>query len=101
VPFYLRTGTQLAAGRPRLTVTFRDPPRRMLERVALNQLVFDLGGRSARFLDVPLRFDHGDTLELEPYERSIHDALIGDRTLFMRADGIERLWEVAAPVLAK
>ena len=25
---------------------------------------------------------------------------MGDRTLFTRADGIERLWEVSAPVLA-
>src|SRR3712207_7052684 len=36
---------------------------------------------------------------LEAYERLIHDAMIGDRTLFNRADGIERLWEVATPVL--
>ena len=26
--------------------------------------------------------------------------MIGDKTLFTRADGIERLWEVVAPVLA-
>jgi glucose-6-phosphate 1-dehydrogenase len=26
--------------------------------------------------------------------------MIGDRTLFTRARGIERLWEVAAPLLA-
>jgi glucose-6-phosphate 1-dehydrogenase len=25
--------------------------------------------------------------------------MIGDRTLFTRADGVERLWEVAAPLL--
>ena len=25
--------------------------------------------------------------------------MIGDRTLFTTADGIERLWEIAAPVL--
>ncbi len=36
---------------------------------------------------------------LEAYERLLHDALIGDRTLFTRADGIERLWQVVAPVL--
>jgi glucose-6-phosphate 1-dehydrogenase len=26
--------------------------------------------------------------------------MLGDRSLFTRADGIERLWEVAAPLLA-
>ena len=36
---------------------------------------------------------------LEAYERLIHDAMLGDRTLFTRADGIERLWEVATPLL--
>jgi glucose-6-phosphate 1-dehydrogenase len=25
--------------------------------------------------------------------------MIGDRTLFTRADGIERLWEISAPLL--
>jgi glucose-6-phosphate 1-dehydrogenase len=83
-----------------------------------NELVFDLadrGGIAASFLaKVPgptmrlgkarFRFDYEDSFaqehELEAYERLIHDALLGDRTLFTRADGIERLWEVAAPVLA-
>ena len=38
--------------------------------------------------------------ELEAYERLLHDAMLGDRTLFTRAEGVERLWEVAAPLLA-
>ncbi len=36
---------------------------------------------------------------LEAYERLIHDAMIGDHTLFTTADGIERLWEISAPLL--
>lgn len=44
------------------------------------------------------RYDAGDGL-LEAYERLIHDALIGDKTLFTRADGIERLWQVVERVL--
>jgi glucose-6-phosphate 1-dehydrogenase len=121
VPFYLRTGKCLAEGRRLLTITFRDPPRRMFEahdRFEPNELVFDLadrGGIAASFLakapgpamrlaKARMRFDYEDAFaeqhELEAYERLIHDALIGDRTLFTRADGIERLWAVAAPVLA-
>jgi glucose-6-phosphate 1-dehydrogenase len=38
--------------------------------------------------------------QLEAYERLLHDALMGDRTLFTRADAVERLWEVSAPLLA-
>jgi glucose-6-phosphate 1-dehydrogenase len=36
---------------------------------------------------------------LEAYERLLHDAMSGDHTLFSDAEGIERLWEVAAPLL--
>ena len=56
----------------------------------------DLGAAS-------LTFRYGDSFtvanELEAYERLIHDAMLGDHTLFTRADGIERLWEVSAPLL--
>jgi glucose-6-phosphate 1-dehydrogenase len=37
---------------------------------------------------------------LEAYERLILDAMRGDHTLFNTAEGIERLWEVSAPLLA-
>lgn len=83
-----------------------------------NKLVFELGdpgGISTTFLaKIPgptmqlgpgqFKFDYKDSFasayQLEAYERLIHDALIGDRTLFTRADGIERLWEISTPLLA-
>jgi glucose-6-phosphate 1-dehydrogenase len=37
--------------------------------------------------------------ELEAYERLLHDAMLGDRTLFNRAEGVERLWEISEPLL--
>jgi glucose-6-phosphate 1-dehydrogenase len=82
-------------------------------------LVFEVaepGGISAHFLaKVPgaalelgparMEFGYDDSFcaanQLEAYERLIHDALLGDRTLFTRADGVERLWEVAAPLLER
>jgi glucose-6-phosphate 1-dehydrogenase len=36
---------------------------------------------------------------LEAYEHLIYEAMLGNRALFTRSDGIERLWEVAAPLL--
>jgi glucose-6-phosphate 1-dehydrogenase len=36
---------------------------------------------------------------LEGYERLILDAMLGDQALFTRADGVERLWEISAPLL--
>ena len=49
-------------------------------------------------LDFGVRAAERDKL-LAPYERLFHDALVGDQTLFTRADGVERVWEVAAPLL--
>jgi glucose-6-phosphate 1-dehydrogenase len=121
VPFYLRTGKCLADSRRAVTVTFRAPPRRLFAEHAgtldKNELSFDLsdpGGISADFLaKIPgpalelggarldFRYDRSFSTEnaLEAYERLLLDALLGDHTLFTRADGIERLWEVAAPAL--
>ena len=36
---------------------------------------------------------------LEGYERLLLDAMRGDQTLFTSADGIDRLWEISAPLL--
>jgi glucose-6-phosphate 1-dehydrogenase len=120
VPFFLRTGKRLAEGRRVISVAFKEPPLAMFGRdgFAPNELTFEVGEPGGIELDflakVPgptlglgparMRFDYADSFcashQLEAYERLIHDAMLGDRTLFTSARGIERLWEVAAPVLA-
>ena len=123
VPFFLRTGKSLAAELPGDHARL---PRAAAADVHLvgespgdsrpNELVIDFkdpGSISAFFLakepgpDVNLRevamtFDYDSAFarsELEGYERLVHDAMLGDQTLFTRGDGIERLWEVATPLL--
>jgi glucose-6-phosphate 1-dehydrogenase len=48
-------------------------------------------------------FSHSESFAqanaLEGYERLILLAMSGDQALFTRSDGIERLWEVSAPLL--
>lgn len=56
-------------------------------RLAQAEMVFDYAGSFNQ--------DHA----LEGYERLILDAMLGDQSLFTDAAGIERLWEVAAPLL--
>ena len=120
VPFFLRTGKQLPQGRRVVTIAFKEPALRMFpvaNGFGPNELVFEIaepGGISANFLaKVPgatmelgpasLDFHYEESFctknQLEAYERLIHDAMIGDATLFNRADGIERLWEIATPLL--
>ncbi|HEU0304385.1 MAG TPA: glucose-6-phosphate dehydrogenase [Gaiellaceae bacterium] len=123
VPFFLRTGKSLAQSCQVITLAFHEPPLRMfrLENESTaesspNELVIDFqdpGSISANFLakkpgpdielrEVAMKFDYDSAFEqreLEGYERLVHDAMLGDQTLFTRGDGIERLWRVSAPLL--
>lgn len=121
VPFYLRTGKRMAASRQLVTLAFRQPPRHLLgyamgDGLPNDHLSLDMGGAGGISITF-LAKRRGPAIELEPgrmsfqyepgfgseligpYERLIHDALLGDRTLFTRADGIERTWELVADVL--
>ena len=126
VPFFLRSGKRLADTHHLLTVAFTEPPRRMFpidcsqvaEQFGHDHLTFELGDPgsiSASFLaKVPgpkmqlgqahMRFSYADSFggperALDAYERLIHDVMVGDRTLFTTSAAIERLWEVADPVV--
>ena len=124
VPFFLRTGKSMAESRQSIALVFREPPLRMFrlargQRTSQrpNELMIDFrdpGSISAHFLakepgpaldlrEGAMTFQYGESLatdQLEAYERLLYDAMMGDQTLFTDADGIERLWEVSAPLLA-
>jgi glucose-6-phosphate 1-dehydrogenase len=123
VPFYLRTGKSLAAGRRTVTIGFTEAPLRIFPDQPLDQpvrpseIVFELSddptvrievqakipgpvialGRAALTLDVEQAFDGADGLEA--YERLLHDVMLRERLLFTRSEQIERLWKVSAPLL--
>ncbi|HVS78607.1 MAG TPA: glucose-6-phosphate dehydrogenase [Steroidobacteraceae bacterium] len=123
VPFYLRTGKRLAEGQRIISIAFREPPKSMFPADSgvgaqgPDHLTFDLAdvskmslsfygkrpGPGMRLDKLSLQFAMHDTGlvgdVLEAYERLILDAMRGDRTLFTNAEGIERLWEVSAPLL--
>jgi len=127
VPFFLRSGKRMAEDRHILTVAFKQPPRRMFpldcdevaESFGHDHLTFELGepgSISASFLakvpgptihlgEAHMRFSYADSFggngqALDPYERLIHDVMVGDRLLFTTSAGIERLWEVSEPLLS-
>ena len=123
VPFYLRTGKRLAEQQRIISIAFREPPKSMFPGTSgvgeygPDHLTFDLDEASRLSLSFyGKRPGPGMTLEklsmqfsiaeteaaggvLEAYERLIWDALSGDATLFTTSEGIERLWEVATPLL--
>ncbi len=124
VPFYLRTGKCLGASRQVVTIGFREPTLRMFPVTAgvtkvgrANELVVDFAdpgsivtsflakrpGAEMRLDRVQMEFSYAASFQtemgLEGYERLILDAMLGDQSLFTRSDGVERLWEVATPLL--
>jgi glucose-6-phosphate 1-dehydrogenase len=120
VPFLLRTGKAMAAGRRVVTLTLREPGGEIFPRNGggdrPNEIVFELTddphisvdvrvkvpGPTSEVTRAPLTLDVERELNvhgLEAYERLFHDIMLGDHLLFTRADEVERLWACAAPLL--
>jgi glucose-6-phosphate 1-dehydrogenase len=123
VPFFLRTGKELGGGERIISIAFREPPKSMFPdnsgvgTQGPDHLTFDLADSSKLSLSfygkkpgpgmklekLSLQFALHETGQdddvLEAYERLIHDAMVGDHTLFNTAEGIERLWELSTPLL--
>ena len=123
VPFYLRTGKRMGESARIISIAFREPPQSMFPgdskvgRYGPDHLTFDLDESSRVSLSfygkkpgmgmvldkASMQFSLDETDyrgdALEAYERLIRDAMAGERTLFTTARGIERLWEVSAPLL--
>jgi glucose-6-phosphate 1-dehydrogenase len=121
VPFFLRTGKRMAEGARIISIAFREPPRSMFPlgsgTSGPDHLTFDLQeefrvslsfygkkpGPGMHLYKSSLQFSLDESGHesdaLEAYERLIHDAMLGDQTLFNSAAGVERVWEVSAPLL--
>ncbi len=119
VPFLLRTGKRLARKVSEIAVFFKDPPQHLFaEQTAPrpNSLIvhvqpdegvtFNLNSKVPGFTTdmnpVNLRFSYGGSFGEEPpeaYERLLLDCMIGDSTLFIRADQVESSWRLVSGVL--
>ncbi|QEC50508.1 glucose-6-phosphate dehydrogenase [Baekduia soli] len=122
VPFLLRTGKAMAQTRRTVTLTLREPAHRIFtagdaSAARPNEIVLELTedprvavdlrvkapGPDLEVTRAPLTLDVQRELDqegLEAYERLLRDVMLGDQLLFARADEVERLWELAAPLLA-
>ena len=121
VPFYLRTGKRMPARNTHVVIQFRRAPFVLfrdtpVENLMPNQLVLHIQpeeGISLRFAakapgpvmrlgGVDMNFEYADYFGQQPstgYERLLHDCMIGDATLFQRADMVEAGWLVVSPVM--
>jgi glucose-6-phosphate 1-dehydrogenase len=119
VPVYVRTGKRLPERVTEVAMQFHRPPHLplfpgtdALEPDALIVRVQPDEGLSLRFgakvpghafrvqkASMDFSYESFDQKSIDAYERVLLDALIGDRTLFIRADEVGRSWRIVDPVL--
>lgn len=121
VPFYLRTGKYLPRRVSEIAIQFKRAPFTLfretpVERLTPNSLLLHIQpdeGISLSFgakvpgplmrlgtVDMDFRYEDyfGSTLSTG-YERLLYDCMMGDPTLFQRADMVEASWGVVTPIL--
>ncbi len=119
VPFYLRTGKRLAKRATEIAIQFRDVPHRLFEDADTDPGANLLAIRVQPDEGILLRFNSkvpGLGLEIRPvtmdftygaafsadtpdaYETLILDSMLGDQSLFTRADEVEAAWSIVTPI---
>ncbi|MCG3202113.1 MAG: Glucose-6-phosphate 1-dehydrogenase [Gammaproteobacteria bacterium] len=121
VPFYLRTGKSMQRRSTEIAIRFHQAPYTLfrdtdVERMNPNWMILriqpDEGialqfaakqpGPSVQLSTVSMDFAYKTYFRMAPntgYETLLYDCLIGDATLFRRADNIEAGWRAVQPIL--
>lgn len=121
VPFYVRTGKRLKTRATEIAIQFKTPPLIMFKetqvgKLSPNWLVIHvqpeegislqfgakIPGPLVRIGDVNMKFQYEDYFGSRPgtgYETLLYDCMMGDSTLFQRADMVVSAWRVVEPIL--
>jgi len=121
VPFYLRTGKRLAKRETEITIQFRRTPFVLFRNTPVKHLQTNrlhiriqpdegiclsfgakVPGPVMKIGLVNMDFDYVQYFARAPstgYEWLLYDCMVGDATLFQRADMVEAGWQIIQPVL--
>lgn len=120
VPFYLRTGKRLPKKVSEIAIQFREVPYLLFQsaaqQVSPNVLIMriqpnegialrfevKMPGLEVRSRTVEMDFRYGAAFGQtsgDAYDRLLLDCMLGDQTLFTRADEVEEAWRVVTPAL--
>ena len=120
VPFYLRTGKRLPKRASEIAIQFRAVPHRLFRDTAADPepnllairvqpdegILLRFGskvpGLGLDIRTVTMDFTYGSAFSTDSpdaYETLILDAMLGDASLFTRADEVEAAWRIASPIL--
>ncbi len=121
VPFYVRTGKRLPEKHTTINIQFKKAPFVLfrdtpIEKLTTNRIVIHIQpdegitlhfgakvpGPIVNMGAVDMDFNYhehfGDTVSTG-YERLLYDCMMGDATLFQRADMVEASWRIVSPIL--
>ena len=121
VPFYIRTGKHMSGRLTEIAICFKQAPLTAfadtpVDGLSPNWLVLRIApdegislqfevkrrGPAMELATVQMDFRYDDWFERVQnvgYETLLYDVMIGDQTLFMRADMVEQAWRIVQPVL--
>lgn len=121
VPFYLRTGKRMPQRMSQIVISLRPVPHQAFPEIAVdqwhpNRMILNIQpkesillnfqakrpGPTIRLTPVDLRFSYQEAFKSESpeaYETLLRDVILGDSTLFMRADQVEAAWSLVDPIL--
>ena len=120
VPFYLRAGKRLPKRATEIAIQFKDVPQRLFPTVGeepesnllviriqpdegiLLKFAAKVPGLGIDVRPVNMDFAYGSAFTVESpdaYETLILDALLGDASLFTRADEVEAAWRIVDPII--
>ncbi|HEV7698617.1 MAG TPA: glucose-6-phosphate dehydrogenase, partial [Pyrinomonadaceae bacterium] len=121
VPFYVRTGKRMATRNSTIVIEFKKAPFVLfretgVERLRTNRLVIHvqpdegitlhfgakIPGPIVNVGPVDMDFNYKDHFKEQVstgYERLLYDCMIGDATLFQRADQVEAGWAIVDSIL--
>ncbi|CAN5561641.1 glucose-6-phosphate dehydrogenase [soil metagenome] len=121
VPFYIRTGKRMPMRHSSIVIQFKKAPFMLfrdtsVEKLTTNRIVIHIQpdeGITLHFgakipgpivnmgpVDMDFNYlDHFGEQVSTGYERLLFDCMIGDATLFQRADMVEDGWRIVTPVL--
>ena len=119
-PFFLRAGKRMSRRVTEVAIHFKQPPHLLFEggkpllpNVLLLRIQPDEGvalrfgakvpGPDVRIRDVRMDFRYGTAFggeTADAYERLLLDSMLGDGTLFARADEVEEAWRVVDSIVA-
>ena len=120
VPFYLRMGKRLPKRATEIAIQFKEVPHRLFKdsatdpeanllamRIQPDEGILLRFGAKVPGLGIDVRnvtmdFTYGSAFQTDSpdaYETLILDALLGDASLFTRADEVEEAWSIVDPIL--